>query len=58
MYKEHQSIRKELWVGIAVAVAQSSNSVESQTCWIWADKILAEFDSRFRDESNQQSKPL
>lgn len=57
MVKEHQSIRKELWVGVAIAVAQSSNAVESRSCWTWADRVLAEFDNRFKEyDSNQQSK--
>ena len=42
-----RDIRKELWVGVAIAISQSSNSTTKYTMEKWADHALAEFDKRF-----------
>lgn len=40
-------LRKQLWMGVAVAIAQASNSTSRYMMERWADHALAEFDKRF-----------
>ena len=41
--------RKELWVGVAIAIASSANAVNSSSMISWADRAVAEFDRRFKE---------
>ena len=53
MVKEHEQIRKELWVKMAYAYVNSSNSTDKDRAAIWADKILEDFDKRFKNKENE-----
>lgn len=46
--KAHEEQRRDLWVSVAVAIAQSSNSTNKYVMEKWADHALAEFDARFK----------
>jgi hypothetical protein len=46
--QQREDYRKELWVRVAVAVAQASNSTTRYMMEKWADHALAEFDKRFK----------
>lgn len=39
--------RKELWMGVAIAVARSDNATKPESPTRWADQVLADFDKRF-----------
>lgn len=39
--------RKELWMGVAIAVARSDNATKLESPTRWADQVLADFDKRF-----------
>lgn len=45
---EHEIIRQMLWFEIAKAYVQSSNSTSIDEASKWADRILQEFDKRFK----------
>jgi hypothetical protein len=44
---EHEFMRRELWCNAWVATAKSDNCVKHQTCTVYADAALKEFDIRF-----------
>ena len=46
--KDHEMIRKELWANIARSYVNSSNSTDADGAARWADKILSDFDKRFK----------
>jgi hypothetical protein len=46
--EEHDLVRKELWISIASAYVNSSNSTSKEGAAKWADKVLEDFDSRFK----------
>lgn len=46
--RTHAEVRRDLWVAVAVAVAQSSNATEKDSMWSWADVALKAFDERFK----------
>lgn len=50
---EMRDYRKELWIGVAIAYANSSNSTHIQYMAKWADHALAEYDKRFDDGTNK-----
>jgi hypothetical protein len=45
--KTHEQLRKELWIGIAVAVARSENAREATVPTSWATTALKTFDEVF-----------
>lgn len=45
--EEHELVRKELWMRIACAYVNSSNSTHKDRAANWADKVLSDFDVRF-----------
>ena len=45
--EEHDLVRKELWMRIACAYVNSSNSTSKEHASKWADQVLMDFDSRF-----------
>lgn len=45
--EEHELVRKELWMRVATAYVQSSNSISKEDAATWADKVLNDFDRRF-----------
>jgi hypothetical protein len=46
-HKTHEQLRKELWIGIAVAVARAENARSSTVPASWANEALKEFDKKF-----------
>lgn len=44
----HEQIRKDLWVKVAIAYVNSSNSTKIRHAKEWADEILSDFDERFK----------
>lgn len=46
--EEHELVRKELWIRVAVAYVQSSNSTSKEYASTWADRVLDDFDERFK----------
>lgn len=44
---ESRDYRKELWVGIAIAVARAENCKSASVPSIWANVALANFDNVF-----------
>ena len=49
--QEHELIRQELWIKIACAYVNSSNSTNVIHAEAWADKILNAFDNRFKAQN-------
>lgn len=49
MTREHEDIRKEIWVKVYVAYVSASNSISVNGAAKWADQALKEFDSRFKE---------
>jgi hypothetical protein len=45
---EQRDYRKELWVGVAIAVARAENTRDSDKPAKWANNALAEFDKAFK----------
>jgi len=45
--EEHELVRKELWMRIACAYVNSSNSTSKEYASKWADQVLKDFDERF-----------
>lgn len=43
----HDQQARELWMKVAVAVANSSNSTTTSSMISWADHAVKEFDKRF-----------
>lgn len=54
MSREHEELRKELWVRVYVACVQSSNSTSKYGAIRWADQALADFDSRFKEYTSNK----
>jgi hypothetical protein len=48
--KEHELLRKKLWIKVAVAYTGASNSTSTTNMSDWADHALKEFDKRFKQE--------
>lgn len=46
--EEHELVRKELWIKIAYAYVNSSNSTSKEYASKWADQVLEDFDERFK----------
>ncbi len=53
MQRNHEDLRKELWIEIAVAVASADNSTNKASCAAWADYVLNDFDERFKKEEKK-----
>lgn len=56
MNKDYEIIRAELWKEITVAYTTAANSTSSSGAVTWADKILKEFDERFKERFEEDSK--
>ena len=39
--------RKQLWIGVAIAVSGASNSTNMSSPAMWANEVLKEYDRRF-----------
>jgi len=44
---EHERLRRQLWVQIAVATAAACNTLDKSTVTSWANAALYEFDRQF-----------
>ena len=53
MNKDYEVIRAELWKEIAVAYVGADNSTNCTGAVNWADKILKEFDERFKERFDE-----
>lgn len=54
MNKDHEQLRKELWIKVAVAVAGASNASYVSSMTSWADEALKEFDKRFKEKKDDK----
>ena len=51
--KEHEMMRRELWIKVAVAVANCENAKLEDSPARWANETLKKFDEKFKAlESN------
>lgn len=46
---EPRDYRKELWIGVAIAVAAAENAIEKSAPAAWADVALDRYDDLFGD---------
>ena len=46
-HKTHEQLRKELWIGVAVAVARAENARSNSAPAHWANESLKAFDKAF-----------
>jgi hypothetical protein len=44
---EHEMMRRKLWVDAWVATASSDNCVDVESCTMYANRALADFDEQF-----------
>lgn len=51
--KDHEQIRKELWINIYIAYVGDANAVNQNGGKNWADIALKEFDERFKSNDNE-----
>jgi hypothetical protein len=47
--QQRRDYRKELWIGVAVAVARAENARSKTVPAQWANEALAEFDRQFKE---------
>jgi hypothetical protein len=47
--QQQRDYRKELWIGVAVAVARAENARSKAVPGQWANEALAEFDKQFKE---------
>lgn len=45
--EQHETQRKQLWIDVYVAYVGSSNSIDSDGAYKWADIALQRFDETF-----------
>jgi hypothetical protein len=50
--EEHNQMRKTLWMQVAIATAGSANCVNTTTAARYADQVLSDFDTRFKNTLN------
>ena len=50
--QEHDLIRKELWIKVAVAYVSASNSASKEGAAEWANQVLKDFDKVFSPAKN------
>lgn len=50
MKQEEKDYRKEIWIGVAISVAGSSNCNNPGSPASWANVVLDAFDRRFNDD--------
>lgn len=48
--EEHELIRQELWVRMAAAYVGAANATNINGPSKWADRVLEDFDERFKSE--------
>jgi len=46
-HKSHEQLRKELWIGVATAVARAEGARSRSAPGGWADEVLKDFDKKF-----------
>lgn len=52
MNKDHDEMRKELWIRAWVGTASASNCTNKTAADKWADHALEQFDRRFKENPN------
>jgi hypothetical protein len=50
LVEQGRDYRKELWIGVAVAVARSEAARSSDTPAAWANKALSAYNLTFKEE--------
>ena len=49
--------RRQLWIGVAVAVARAESAKDPKSVVSWANVALAGFDANFKQESKEATAP-